>query len=86
MDEIEIKSNTCWLCGEETAQKERHHAIPQFLKPKKNLCITVCRKCHQKINSYTIQSVPKFKAIDNLLNSLKEAIKKYEKKLDRYRI
>jgi len=56
---FEIDANRCWLCGIEfnrvsTGQndedKTKHHAIPHQLKPKLNVLIPVCVKCHRKIN------------------------------------
>lgn len=47
--EITIDGDLCFRCG--TNKKiTRHHAIPSHLKPKRNVTVPVCRKCHDKIH------------------------------------
>jgi len=87
---IKIEAHHCYRCGNpfigKGRRKTKHHAIPQFLKPQRNVEIPICENCHKEINQYTVQSIPKFNAIDNLMQSLKAVIKSYEKKLERYKI
>lgn len=48
-----IDSNRCWCCGIEFTEenfKTGHHAIPATFKPLFNLCIPICKKCHDKIH------------------------------------
>lgn len=46
---ITIESNECWACGDIT-KTTNHHAVPQYMKPKQNVIIPVCEKCHAEIN------------------------------------
>ena len=50
MTQIIVKENECYVCG---GNKDItiHHTIPQHLKPKKNVLVPVCQKCHDKITS-----------------------------------
>ena len=87
-DLIKIEAHHCFRCGNpftgKGRKKTKHHAIPQFLKPQRNVEVPVCDDCHKEINQYTMQSIPKFKAMQNLLENLKNAIAKWEKKLGKY--
>lgn len=59
--------NECFACLKKEGLT-KHHAIPQRLKPKKNLIIPVCRNCHDKINKDEL-------LMDNI-NKLAELLKK----------
>ena len=48
-----VQDNECWLC-QSKAGITSHHAIPQYLKPKKNICVPICHACHQKINNHDV--------------------------------
>jgi len=50
MTSINVHDKACWICDKESAKLTVHHAIPQHLKPAKNVMIPVCRKCHDKIH------------------------------------
>jgi len=64
---IKIDAYHCYMCGilfnKEDGINERtksfHHSIPRFLKPKRNVLIPICIKCHTHMNQYSVQSVPK---------------------------
>ena len=89
-DLLKIEAYHCYRCGNPFTGKGRkktgHHSIPKFLKPQRNVEVPVCENCHKEINQYTVQSIPKFNAINNLIEGLKAVIKSYEKKLERYKI
>ncbi len=54
---VVLNDNTCWICGgefdKEVKEKSmtRHHGLPQFLNPKKNVLIPIHHGCHDKLNS-----------------------------------
>ena len=48
--------NRCWVCDCELSQpnkpegnKTSHHAIPKCMKPKRNVEVPLCVKCHRKL-------------------------------------
>ena len=53
MTTIQIQDNICWVCGKGKDNKphQQHHALPLHLKPKNNIVVPVCDRCHKKINS-----------------------------------
>ena len=50
MTSISIHDKKCWVCDKQDPKVTVHHAIPQHLKPAKNVTIPVCRKCHDRIH------------------------------------
>jgi len=46
---INVQDNNCWICGG-NKNITQHHALPQHLKPQKNIIVPVCDYCHKKIN------------------------------------
>ena len=74
---IQINGDNCFFCGKKIMQdkKEKHHAIPQCLKPKFNVIIPVCRICHNKINKLYVSQQKKDPNI-KFKNTLKDAITK----------
>ena len=91
MDLIKIDAHHCWVCGiafdGEEHKKTNHDAIPRFLKPKRNVMVPICQKCHRELNTkYTIQSIPKIKIkkIRNFIKNLDEFINKNKKILENY--
>lgn len=92
IDLVKIDSHHCWMCGiafdSLEHRKTNHDAIPKFLRPKRNILVPVCEKCHRELNNkYTIHSVPKLKVktIKNFLKNFKDLINKYEKILESYK-
>ena len=85
LDLLKIEAHHCWVCGEVFSGKKKaktsHHAIPQSMKPKRNIEIPVCNDCHKEINSYAHISLPKLESINNLITNLKSAIEKWERKI-----
>lgn len=83
--EIKILASHCWLCGKSFDKikhtQTMHHAIPQRLKPDRNVLIPVCNPCHKDINIIDGVNMPKLESIDNYIKGTKQIIKKYEKHL-----
>lgn len=54
---IKIDGTHCFCCGVNMAgttpddMRTRHHAIPEELKPVRNIVIPVCRKCHTRLHT-----------------------------------
>ena len=44
-----VEDKCCWVCGRDN-KLTMHHALPQYLKPKHNLLIPICKKCHDRLN------------------------------------
>lgn len=81
---IKITAYHCWMCGglfdEENIKKTMHHAIPRFLKPKRNVEIPICENCHKQINSYNIQNIKtKDGDLNKTIEQLKGAISSFSK-------
>jgi len=51
-----VEDEVCWVCGGHN-QLTLHHALPQYLKPKHNLLIPICKKCHIQLNEYDKGSI-----------------------------
>jgi uncharacterized CHY-type Zn-finger protein len=88
LDLIKIEASHCWKCGNMFTKsgkhrRTNHHAIPKYLKPKRNASLPVCDECHIEINQHNLQSLPKFEAMKNIISSLKQFIEKSEKILKR---
>lgn len=90
MDLMKLEAHHCFRCGctfsSGPRKKTKHHSIPSFLKPKRNVLIPICLECHEEMNKYTLQSVPNFRALDSYLDELEKFVVKYKKKLGKYRI
>lgn len=56
MTTVNIIDKECWGCGAK-GKITSHHAIPQHLKPIKNIVVPVCTRCHQRINNSDISSM-----------------------------
>lgn len=89
---IKIEAHHCYKCGRPFGElkthperkKTMHHAIPQFLKPQRNVEVPICEECHREINKYSVQSVPKLQALDNFIKSMEQIIKKYKEMVKNY--
>jgi hypothetical protein len=45
---IHINDQRCWCCRGKP--QGHHHAIPKVMKPKDNVTIPLCNKCHNKLH------------------------------------
>jgi hypothetical protein len=56
---ILVSTSHCFCCGKKLQKldRSRHHAIPQRLKPKRNIEINLCNKCHEEINNVDLAGV-----------------------------
>lgn len=84
---ITIQGDTCWRCGNEFDGKEYkktgHHGIPRTLKPKQNISIPMCEKCHNEINKQDINTLEAYahkiyKTTQNIPRSIRDLITKLE--------
>ena len=81
---LKIEAYHCYSCAKPFAKtgkhiKTMHHAILQFLKPKRNILVPVCDSCHKEINKFAVQSIPKLDALNNFINGMQTFIDKYKK-------
>lgn len=85
---IRIDARHCFKCGcvmtTGKHRKTKHHSIPYFLKPLRNVEIPVCSNCHIEINRYLVQAIPNFKSLRNFIKGLEDIINKYKPILERY--
>lgn len=67
---VNIDRFKCFFCdrafNNKDVKKTKHHAIPQFLKPKNNVTIAVCEDCHKKITDTQVTNYIKPKASKEL--------------------
>ncbi len=84
---ITIQGSSCWKCGNDFDGKEckrtSHHGIPRTLKPKQNVSIPMCEKCHKEINKQDINTLKAYaykilKTSESLPINVKELISKLE--------
>jgi hypothetical protein len=48
--EITVDDTKCWCCPS-TTNITKHHAIPKWMRPRDNVIIPLCEKCHKRLNS-----------------------------------
>ena len=49
----------CYLCGKERKRGlQKHHVIPQAMKPVKNDVIPLCKNCHKKLHKSNGDTIP----------------------------
>ena len=84
---ITIQGDHCWRCGKEFDKAEHkktsHHGIPRTLRPKQNVSIPMCEKCHSEINKQDINTLEAyahkiFKTTQNIPRAIRELITKLE--------
>ena len=68
----------CWICGSKMSLTT-HHALPQHLKPKSNVMIPICAKCHSDIHAGSALDIEKHntKLLSNLLEKVNKLTKLY---------
>lgn len=73
-----IHSVHCYCCGDQMTknkyekQKTDHHAIPEELRPLRNIVIPICRGCHTKIHQDSQAMNPKKLKILRKVKSMKK--------------
>jgi len=77
---ININESNCWMCGK-TDNITSHHCLPKHLKPKKNVIVPICKKCHHKINTVDYGSIISYcykvvHTMNSSTNNLKDIIGK----------
>lgn len=85
---IKVLNKKCWMCP--SGDTTNHHALPQYLKPRLNVEIPLCRECHDKLHGQDINCLIAFaykikKILGegiNRINSLKNLIKQKKEKTE----
>ena len=90
-----IQSVHCYSCGiqmtknKPESQKTDHHAIPEELRPLRNVIIPICRSCHRKIhqdsqamNPKKLKILRKVKAMKKHYGSIEDGFDKIIKDLE----
>lgn len=78
---IKIDAVHCFCCGEQfqkndiSKQKTGHHAIPEELKPVRNVIIPVCNECTKKIHQDSQAMNPRK---DKIIKRVKSMRKHYK--------
>lgn len=72
--EIKVNNDICWMCGSDK-NLTYHHVIPQTFKPVNNVCIPLCRDCHDRLHEFdgtlTMRHLNKtLRGIDDVKKSL----------------
>lgn len=86
---IKIDSVHCFCCGNQFdpqikgGLKTKHHAIPEELKPVRNIIIPVCRNCHDKIHLDSQAMNPKTKKVVRKLDGIKNQVTKINEQIDK---
>lgn len=73
-----INDNECWICGKKLFDREitRHHVIPITFKPKHNIIIPLCKKCHDELHSTNIQQI--IRALGHIMKEHKGIVRKID--------
>lgn len=95
MDDFHFDFGRCPRCDRTYDQKDRkktkHHIIPKFMKPKKNITMSLCLFCHNELNeSYVhtkkkikIPKVKEIKVFKNRLEGLQGPVGALKRKIDK---
>lgn len=54
-----IEDKSCWICGK-SDNITYHHTLPQHWKPKNNIIIPICNKCHDRLNDEDLSGMRQF--------------------------
>lgn len=57
--EMKIEDKECWICGF-TQNITYHHTLPLHWKPKKNVVVPICGKCHDRLNQEDLAGLQRF--------------------------
>ena len=83
-----VQDTTCWRCGRRR-ELTIHHALPKYLKPKHNICIPLCKDCHEELNishtSYILAFAVKLEYLVKKMSNMVRrhfAIKQTEKNIN----
>ena len=79
--ELRVLGGICSICGETTNNITQHHTLPKHLKPKFNVVVPVCKKCHDNINKLDKKSVVAFGY--KIMKDMKEVKRKLKSWLER---
>jgi hypothetical protein len=75
---ITIMGRRCFVCGKKitNGNSNNHHSLPKVLKPKYNVVVPTCLKCHEKINSLYLRHLDE--SPNQIPQNFKEFRKNYE--------
>lgn len=87
--QITIQEKVCWMCDAKE-DVTTHHALPQYLKPKRNVLIPLCNNCHKKLHGQDLNTATALlyktnKILESGIDSLKvvgNIVKKKKKQLN----
>ena len=88
--EILVDGTYCWRCKTEFSEFPeqnritKHHAIPLFLHPKRNILIPLCKSCHDELNCQGFKKEISMRAIKNVLGYMKRFIIKQEERIKKF--
>lgn len=81
---IHLQDQKCWMCNG-IKNLTTHHALPQHLKPKNNVLIPLCNKCHKKINSVDITGMYSYVyKMEQLLGQIGTGVRDIKKRVEDY--
>lgn len=69
----------CSCCGVEfdsKTKKTKHHVVPKFMNPVKEVLIPLCTKCHRKLNNEYVRS--QVKKVKEQFNKLPKNFKSFK--------
>lgn len=57
--EWRIEDQNCWICGSKDGLTD-HHTLPKHWKPRHNIVVPICNKCHDKLNAEDLAGMLQF--------------------------
>ena len=83
-EKCRINYQDCPSCGNTfnttNRKKTFHHAVPLFLKPQTIIEVSICKECHEKLNSSYVHTTPSTLTVvgKNQPKSFKEFLDNYK--------
>lgn len=75
MTEVQIRDDKCWIC-ESKKELTVHHVLPKHLKPRHNMTVPICRRCHNNINKEDLRGLAAYAVkIDRTLEEMQKGVK-----------
>jgi len=57
--EWKIQDSNCWICNG-TEKITQHHTLPKHWKPRNNIIVPICQKCHDRLNQEDLSGMMQF--------------------------
>lgn len=54
-----IEDKNCWICGD-NKDITLHHTLPKHWKPRHNVIVPICQKCHNRLNADDLAGMMQF--------------------------